>query len=120
MRMKMSLRPRLTVGLAALLLAPALALAHTSKTKTTPADGATLKSPPAAIEMNFDTPVRITLVRVMDAAGESYAVDYTRGQPVTEFAATPADLPPGDYTIEWRGLSHDGHTTSGAFSFTIR
>jgi methionine-rich copper-binding protein CopC len=39
---------------------------------------------------------------------------------VTEFTATPADLPPGNYTIEWRGLSHDGHTTSGAFSFTIR
>ena len=117
--MKMSLLPRLTVGLAALTLAPALAFGHASKTETTPADGATLTSPPAAIEMTFDTPVRVTLVRLMNGAGESYEVDYTRGQPGTAFTATPGDLPPGDYTVEWRGLSDDGHPTSGSFSFTI-
>jgi methionine-rich copper-binding protein CopC len=111
--------PRLTGGLAALVLAPGLAFGHAAKTETTPADGATLASAPAAIEMAFDTPVRVTLVRLTDAAGERYEVDYTRGQPGTEFTATPADLPPGDYTVEWRGLSHDGHPTSGTFSFTI-
>lgn len=117
--MAMSLMPRLTGGLAALLLAPALAFAHTSKTETTPADGATLQSPPATIAMTFDTPVRLTLVRLTDAAGESYPVDYSRGQQVKAFQAAAPELPPGDYTIEWRGLSHDGHPTSGSFSFTI-
>jgi methionine-rich copper-binding protein CopC len=117
--MTLSLLPRLTSGLAALVLAPALAFAHASKTKTTPADEATLASAPAAIKIAFDTPVRVTMVRLTNAAGERYEVDYTRGQPGTEFTATPADLPPGGYTVEWRGLSHDGHATSGTFSFTI-
>jgi methionine-rich copper-binding protein CopC len=106
-------------ALAGVLLAPALAFAHATKTETAPADGATLDSPPAAIEMTFKTPVRVTLVELTDAEGQSHDVSYTRGQPVTEFAAQPADLPPGDYTVEWRGLSDDGHPTTGSFSFTV-
>ena len=105
--------------LAALLLAPSLAFAHAIKVESDPADGATLASAPAAIEMAFDTPVRVTLVRLTDAADDSHEVAYTRGQPVTEFTAQPAELPPGDYTLEWRGLSDDGHPASGTFSFTI-
>lgn len=104
---------------AALALMPAGALAHGSKTATTPADGASLVSAPGTIELTFDSPVRVTLVELTNAAGESHDVSYTRGQPVTDFTATPADLPPGDYTVEWRGLSDDGHPTAGSFSFTI-
>jgi hypothetical protein len=111
--------PRLSAGLAALLLAPALAFGHASKTETTPSDGATLSSAPQTLELAFDSPVRVTTVALTDAAGERYEVDYSRGQPVTAFTATPADLPPGTYTVEWRGLSDDGHPTSGSFSFTI-
>jgi methionine-rich copper-binding protein CopC len=115
----MDILSRFAAGLAALLLAPALALGHAIKTETTPADGATLSRAPAAIEMSFDTPVRITLVEITDRAGETYEVDYTRGEPVSEFTATPAELPPGRYTVEWRGLSDDGHPASGTFAFTI-
>mgnify|MGYP006303571723 CR=1 FL=1 len=112
--------PRGAIALiAALAFMPALALAHGSKTATTPEDGAALASAPAAIEMAFDSPIRITLVKLTNATGARYDVSYTRGRPVTEFTATPADLPPGDYTVEWRGLSDDGHPTSGSFAFTV-
>ena len=112
-------RPAFLSALAGVLLAPALVLAHATKTETVPADGAALDSAPAAIELTFDTPVRVTLVDLTDADGQSHDVSYTRGQPVTEFTAQPGDLPPGDYTVEWRGLSDDGHPTTGSFSFSI-
>ena len=39
---------------------------------------------------------------------------------VTEFRALPpSDLPDGAYTVDWRGLSSDGHPMQGTFSFTI-
>ena len=34
--------------------------------------------------------------------------------------ATPPALPAGSYTVEWRGLSEDGHAMSGRFSFEVR
>ncbi|MEL6211890.1 MAG: copper resistance protein CopC [Pseudomonadota bacterium] len=37
----------------------------------------------------------------------------------TDFVATPAALSTGEYTVEWRGLSGDGHPMQGSFSFTV-
>lgn len=115
----MRLQPRLTTALAALVLAPTLAFAHATKTETTPADGATLASGPPTLEIAFDAPMRITTLEIADADGDSYDLDYVRGRPVTDFRAKLPDLPPGTYRVHWRGLSDDGHPSSGSFSFTI-
>lgn len=34
--------------------------------------------------------------------------------------ATPPTLPPGDDTVEWSAIAEDGHTMSGARTFTVR
>ena len=31
----------------------------------------------------------------------------------------PADMPAGAYTVNWRGLSIDGHPMQGSFDFTV-
>jgi methionine-rich copper-binding protein CopC len=95
--------------------------AHSKKEATEPADGAVLTDPPDAIGMQFDMPLRVTLISLTDQDGESH--DLSRSddmQPVSAFSATPPALPSGHYTVEWRGLAEDGHPMQGAFSFEIK
>src|SRR6056297_1005755 len=94
--------------------------AHSNKEGTSPADGAVLQSAPDIIAMSFDRPMRITMVRLTDADGDEFDVSRSDGAaPLMEFEATPAELDPGAYTVEWRGLSDDGHPMKGSFAFEI-
>jgi methionine-rich copper-binding protein CopC len=105
----------------ALALASPAALAHSEKEIVTPADNATVAGSPPKIGMVFDEAMRITQIRLSDQGGTSYSLRRSdRMQPVTDFAAQPQELPPGAYTVEWRGISLDGHTMDGRWSFTVR
>ena len=96
------------------------AVAHSKKEATTPANGAVLQQAPETIGMTFDTPMRVTLVRLTDSAGVEIDISRTGGMTATpDFVATPAALSTGEYTVEWRGLSGDGHPMQGSFSFTV-
>lgn len=88
------------------------ALAHSKAETTTPANDATVESV-EAIEVRFDDPMRVTAITVTGPDGEVAITRETGMDAVTEFRAlTPADLPGGAYTVEWRGLSSDGHPIS--------
>jgi methionine-rich copper-binding protein CopC len=105
---------------AAIVLAATPLLAHSEKESTSPADGAVLTNAPESIEMTFDSPMRLTMVRLTDAGGADIELQRSDGMaPVTQFQAVPAALLPGAYTVEWRGLSGDGHPMQGSFSFEI-
>ena len=119
--------PTLALALAltlALTLAPALnpagtALAHSRSEATVPADGATVASV-KTIEMRFDAPMRVTAIKLLSGGGEVAIERETGMEPVTEFRAAPAAaLAPGAYSVEWRGLSDDGHPMQGSFGFTV-
>lgn len=97
-----------------------MALAHSENQSTTPADGAVLDASPEVLAMTFDEPMRLTLVLLTDADGAEIEVQRTDDMaPVTEFEASPAEMGPGAYTLQWRGLSSDGHPMDGSFSFQI-
>ena len=109
-----------TLPVAALIAAAAPSIAHSTKEGTTPLHGAVLAAAPETIGMTFDTPMRVTMVRLSDADGSEYDVVRTDGMaPVTVFEAVPPALEPGAYMVEWRGLSDDGHAMEGSFSFEI-
>lgn len=98
----------------------AAAAAHSSKETVVPAEGAVLDAAPAAIRMVFDTKMRITQVSLTGADGTAYALsDAPMMRPVTDFSAKPEALPPGAYTVEWRGLAADGHPMEGGWSFAV-
>ncbi|MEN3791986.1 copper resistance CopC family protein [Fulvimarina sp. MAC3] len=101
-----------------LLMSAPAALAH-SKGETTPADGETVASI-ETISMDFDKPMRVTAFK-LSKSGEMLATSSKQGMDmVSEYRAVPESaLVPGDYTVEWRGLSQDGHPMQGEFSFTI-
>ena len=68
----------------------------------------------------FDAPMRITMIRLKSEVGDTFELERSDAmRPVTEFRATPPALPNGRYTVEWRGLSADGHAMKGRFSFEV-
>ena len=104
----------------ALVIGAQSADAHSKKEGTQPADGAVLEMSPSAIAIQFDMPMRVTLISLTDQDGTAHHLTRTDNmQPVSEFSATPPVLPTGQYTVEWRGLAADGHPMQGAFSFEI-
>ena len=117
-------RPGLAAAVAAAWLtiaASGAATAHSRPETTAPANGEVVAVAPAVIVISFDKPMRITLIELTDVDGDAFALERTDAMaPVTRFEATPPPLPAGSYTVEWRGLSEDGHAMSGRFSFEVR
>ena len=72
------------------------------------------------IHMVFDEPMRLTIVRLLNADGIEMPMDReTKLERAKEFHAEPEPLPAGQYRVEWRGLAADGHAMQGSFSFKI-
>lgn len=95
------------------------ALAHSKAEQTVPTDAAIVASVDA-IEMRFDDPMRVTAVTLTGPDGDVEIERETGMDPVTLFRAMPpVDLPDGVYSVEWRGLSADGHPMQGRFGFTV-
>lgn len=107
------------------LLTPAAALGHAELVSATPADGATVASPPAEIVLLFSEdldPGRST-IRLVDAAGTVIA-EGGRVDPGNDARtmrlALPTPPPPGSYTIRWTSFStEDDEQARGTTTFTI-
>lgn len=113
------MKSRLGFAVAAALLCSAV-YGHSEKQDTTPRDGAQLSETPEMIHMTFDDPMRLTMVRLVNAEGTEMPIVRTTGlEPSLEFHAEPEPLEPGRYVVEWRGLASDGHAMRGSFSFEL-
>ena len=105
---------------AVMLVVAGAAFAHSKQEVTVPHDGAVLAAPPDVVSIAFDAPMRITVIRLKSEAGDTFELERSDAmRPVTDFRATPPVLPNGRYTVEWRGLSADGHAMKGRFSFEV-
>ena len=103
-----------------MVLAAGAAFAHSKQEVTFPVDGAVLAAPPDVVSMTFDAPMRITVISLTSETGGTFDLARTDAmQPVMDFQATPPVLPDGRYTVEWRGLAHDGHPMKCRFSFEV-
>ncbi|GLY30060.1 copper resistance CopC family protein [Kineosporia sp. NBRC 101731] len=111
----------LALVLSGLVLGAGPALAHDQLDETNPADGSTVQTVPDEIVLDFSaTPLALgSAVRVVGPGG-----DITSGKPkVVDNRVTQevsAGRPAGDYTVQWRVTSSDGHPISGEFGFTAR
>ena len=103
----------------ALTAAPA-ALAHDELVSATPADGSVLEEAPAELELVFSSALMDIGNKVIVA--DSTGTDVVESEPVlnreTLVQALPA-LENGDYQVNWRAVSSDGHPITGTFSFTV-
>ncbi len=113
-------RTALAFVLAALF--PVIALAHSPLKSTSPQDKAELKTFPAGITMTFGQPARITKVTLTHTAGDISRADRLELPSKafeTNVELTPEDRGSGEYGVDWRALSKDGHVLKGRFSFKV-
>ena len=110
---------KIILTLTAILAITTPALSHSKAEDTSPASGATVKIV-EAIELRFDHPMRVTAIKLTGPDGELEVIRENGLDPVTEFRAKPPEnMPAGAYTVDWRGLSSDGHPMRGTFEFTV-
>ena len=64
---------------ALMILATGAAFAHSNQEVTFPEDGAVLSAPPDFVSMTFDSPMRITVIRLIgETDGAPFTVDNLR------------------------------------------
>lgn len=122
-----SARPASLLALCAATMLAAFAMlsipayAHDTLISSDPADGDTLKTSPESITLTYSADILEVspAVRIVDEAGETVAdMEPTVDGP--EVTATLADpLPAGDYTVQWRVVSSDGHPIEGSVDITV-
>ena len=94
---------------------------HSKQETTTPANNAVLYEAPSELVLQFDKPMRITKLALTDQAGKEYKVQRTdQMKHVLKLVAQLDPVPKGEYKVDWRGLSEDGHPMKGTFSFTVK
>lgn len=116
------------VALVALVAAlGATAFGHAHLSRSAPANNAELSAIPQAICLWFTEPIEKALssIEVKDAQGNRVddldkwrASEEAKG--VGESIAIPLKpIGPGEYTVTWRVLSIDTHSSRGEFRFTV-
>lgn len=111
-------------GVAALLLAPSLVLAHAFPDHSEPRVGAAVSTPPGEVRIWFDGEIEpvFSTIRVENSDGQR--VDKgdghvaPRDSRVLEASLSP--LAAGKYRVFWSVVARDGHRTVGDFSFRVK
>lgn len=111
-----------------LALAPA-AFAHARLVRSLPARDAQLNEPPARVELWFNelldeefNTIEVFPAEELTAKGRS---NLAKGKPVvdrtdrTHLTANVGALSAGEYVVEWRVLSRDGHSAPGRLTFRV-
>src|SRR5690625_1792159 len=95
------------------------ASAHAQLLESDPPDGEQLDEAPASVELTFNEHIEQigSQVVITDADG----TEVQDGDPLIEGPTLTQDLseerPAGEYTVQWRVVSADGHPVSGEFTF---
>lgn len=116
---------RLIVAMAAAALiaaAPApAAYAHAARVATDPAENAVLSTAPTRVSATFNERLQ-TIFAAMTVVGPDGKL-WSAGDPKVQGAIVSVGLrplgPAGNYTVNYRVTSHDGHVVSGAWSFRL-
>jgi methionine-rich copper-binding protein CopC len=101
---------------------PGVALAHSELRRSVPPYGSVLAEAPARLELEFNERVQLTALRLRRAPdGAEIALPGPR-RAIREAREESVALPPlgpGEYRIEWRAISADGHPVGGTIGFRV-
>ena len=119
---------------------PCWAMAHSQLVSTTPEDGAILRQTPTHLTLIFAEPAKLIKIEITKfkqnqkkawlqsllggKAGEAVALDnppldMADLKNATHHSIALSPLQNGNYEVNWRALSADGHVIKGNLSFTI-
>ena len=114
----------------ALACAPA-AWAHARLVRAEPAKGAEVSPAPKQIDLWFNELLEdgfntLTVFPASELSSTGKHTNLAKDKPVvdakdhTHLTIILEPLPPGEYVIEWRVLSRDGHSAPGRSTFRVR
>jgi methionine-rich copper-binding protein CopC len=97
------------------------AAAHSLLLESMPAVGAVLTASPIRVSLRFNNRIEKRLSRLVlaDGSGEGRVLTVALDGPPNRLEATTPTLAPGDYRLQWRVLSTDGHLVSGVVPFRV-
>ena len=108
------------IVVAALLAAPAAALAHANLVDTQPTDRAVLTRAPARVVVRFDDVVRVAPGNAaVRNGGGSVLADRASAQGRSLVLPLRRALRRGDYSVRWSAVSDDGHVVQGVLAFSV-
>lgn len=104
--------------------------AHARLLRSEPARDAEVASAPERLNLWFsellEEGFNVVTVYAASELGAAKHHDFTAEKPHvdpkdrTRLSVKVAALPPGDYIVEWRVLSSDGHSAPGRLNFRVR
>jgi methionine-rich copper-binding protein CopC len=96
-----------------------VASAHTALVSSTPENGAALSAAPEEIVFTFSEPLLPDFVRFLRISdtGEAEDLGVTEVDGATARLFWPPGLPGGEWTVEYRVVSQDGHPVIGSIAF---
>ena len=99
---------------------PGIARAHAELESSTPTDGEALSAAPAEVSLTFGEDLLPDFVNVVatDAAGAVTELTVTSIDGPTATMAWPPTLAGGDWRVDYRVVSQDGHPVEGSIAFS--
>ena len=95
--------------------------AHSTMSKSIPAEGSKTKPGLATITLGFTHSVRVMLVKVRNLRAKADV--KADAKPATTFAASYTfDVEPlavGDHAVSWTAIAKDGHVMKGTLKFIV-
>lgn len=101
-----------------LLAAAATAQAHTQLEGSVPADKSHVKAP-TAIELHFSAAAKLTALTLQKGTEAAQPIKPLPAKAAADISVPVPTLAPGDYVVNWRVASGDGHVMSGRFAFVV-
>ena len=95
------------------------AYAHTHLEKSVPANGSTVATAPASVDLEFAHPVRVTALTIQKGEAKGEPLGPLPQDAATKISVPAPKLAPGAYVVNWRAVSSDNHVMSGKIQFTI-
>jgi methionine-rich copper-binding protein CopC len=96
----------------------AVAGAHTQLQTSVPTDKSRVQAP-AVIELRFSEPALLTALTLQKGKDAATTIKDLPAKASAHFAVPVPKLAAGDYVVNWRAASDDGHVMSGKFAFTV-
>ncbi len=110
--------------LVATLIAPRVVRAHAFIDHSDPAVGSTVPAAPKVVHIWFTQELEpaFSWIKVTNASGVAVndGASYVDAKNNQEMDIKLKPLPNGTYTVKWRALSVDTHTTHGDFTFQVK
>lgn len=96
-----------------------VARAHSELVSTTPEDGQVLDAPPTEVTLTFNEDLLPDFVSVIatDEAGQVVELTVTGVSGPTAIVSWPPNAPGGEWRVDYRVVSQDGHPVEGSMTF---